>query len=119
MFSLAGQAYEDTRLSIDFATYAKPEFDALQKTGAFDVNMGGVPVLVFNGVSIGQSKSIERFVASKLGFMGANAVEAARIDNVCENVRDINDAYNSATAKKKDAELDQAKVCWCVHVSAC
>ena len=34
----------------------------------------------------GQSKTIERFVARRHGFMGDTELEAARIDMICEHV---------------------------------
>ena len=55
-------------------------------------NMNRVPVLEVrfdNGtkpISIGQSKSIERFVARQHGFMGQNEFDAARVDMICEHM---------------------------------
>jgi len=34
-----------------------------------------------------------RFLARQFGFMGSTPVEAARIDTICEHVRDIKDGY--------------------------
>ena len=71
--------------------------------------MDRIPILEYNGMQIGQSKTIERFVAKKLGFMGANEVEEALIDMICEHVRDIKQKYSDAKAGKKDDELNEAK----------
>ena len=51
-----------------------------------------------DGELIAQSKAIERFLAKRLGFAGADDVEAAKVDAVCEHVRDIKDAYQKAKA---------------------
>ena len=59
--------------------------------------------------TIGQSKTIERFVARKLDLLGSNEVEAARIDSIGEHVRDIKQKYNDFNRGKKDAELETAK----------
>jgi hypothetical protein len=97
MFALAGQAFEDERFPyhVDAADAASkhPEFTAAQQTGAFAVSMHSLPVLTFNGVRIGQSKAIERFVAARLGMAGADEVERAQIDCVCEHLRELNDAF--------------------------
>ena len=99
----------DERLSIDFATWARPEFDAKQKAGYFTANMDSCPVLSVNGVVIGQSKAIARLVAKKLGFFGASDVEAAQIDCIADHGYEMNDAFSSHTAGKKDDELEAAK----------
>ena len=99
----------DERLSIDFATWARPEFDAKQKAGDFTVNMDSCPVLSVNGVVVGQSKAIARLVAKKLGFFGASDVEAAQIDFIADHGYEMNDAFASHTAGKKDDELEAAK----------
>ncbi len=105
--------FEDFRYPIDTTTFARPEFDADKATGAFDVNLGRLPILQYSGAegtaTLGQSKSIERFVAQKLGLFGSNAVEAAQIDMIAEHVRDIKQKYNDAKVGKKDQELTDAK----------
>ena len=67
---------------------------ALAKLGLFDNNLGRLPILVYNGtVEIGQSKTIERFLARQFGFAGDNIIEEALIDTICENIRDIKQKY--------------------------
>jgi glutathione S-transferase len=47
---------------------------------------------------LGQSKSIERFLAKKFGLMGADEIQAAQVDMLGEHIRDIKDAYQKAKA---------------------
>jgi glutathione S-transferase len=44
------------------------------------MNLDRLPILEVDGVAIGQSKAIERFVAAKVGLLGASPIEAAHID---------------------------------------
>lgn len=72
--------------------------------------MGRAPLLIYDGsVTIGQSKTIERFVAKKLGFMGSSDEDGARIDMICEHIRDIKQKYNDSKSGKKDEVLAEAK----------
>ena len=59
----------------------------------------------YNGAKIGQSKTIERFVAGETGMNGDGPVEAALVDAMCENIRDVKDMYQKAkTADDTKAE---------------
>jgi len=71
--------------------------------------MDRLPLLVYNGVTIGQSKTIGRFVAKKLGFFGSTDEEGALIDMITEHVRDIKQKYGDAKAGKQGDELAAAK----------
>jgi hypothetical protein len=117
MFHLSGTAFEDDRLPINIQNFAKPEFDVLQASGAFKNNMDSVPVLTYKGVTIGQSMAINCFVARQTGFMGSSDLEAARIQNVCENCRDIGDAFRAHVAGKDGEAKEAAKATfdlkWC------
>ncbi len=113
LFAIAKVDFVDERIPIDFNTFAHPEFDVRKASGEFDINMGRIPVLDYKGpdgeFSIGHSRSIERFVAKKLGFFGSNDTEAALIDMITEHVRDIKQKYNDSKVGKKDADLEAAK----------
>ena len=74
--------------------------------------MGRAPILYVDGTAIAQSKTIERFVGRKLGFMGANDIEAAQVDAICEHVADIKKTYSDCKVGKKDEELAAAKAKW-------
>ena len=99
IFAAAKVPYEDVRLSFsfgvpgDFSTIKRPEFDDMKAKGLLDVSLGKVPLLEVDGAQIGQSKAIERFLATQFGMMGSTPVEAGQVDQLCETVRDIKDAY--------------------------
>ena len=80
-------AMEDVRITRD-------EFAAMKESGRLP--FGQVPSLEVDGQVFGQSKTIERFVAKRVGMMGANAIEEAQIDCVCEHLRDCKDKYMKA-----------------------
>lgn len=113
LFAVSGVEYTDNRLPIDTTTFARPEFNEAREAGAYAINMDRVPLLMYQStdgsVTIGQSKTIERFVAQKTGLYGKDIYESAQIDMICEHIRDIYQKYNDAKAGKKDAELIQAK----------
>lgn len=94
----------------DFSTIQRPEFDAMKAKGELDISLGKVPLLEVDGVKIGQSKAIERYLAKELGLAGSSPVEAAQVDQLGETVRDIKDAYQKVRgvqdeeAKKKGME---------------
>lgn len=118
IFAVAKVPYEDERFSLtfgtpgDFSTIIRPEFDAAKASGALNANFGKVPILTVDGAKIGQSQPIYRFLAREFGMMGGNAVEAAIIDALCEQKRDINDMYQKIRAMKDEAEKTAAMDKW-------
>lgn len=67
-------------------------FKHAKETGALAAALGRAPMLrLADGTELGQSKTIERYLARELGLMGVTASDAARIDMICEHVRDIKD----------------------------
>ena len=98
LFAYAQRPYDDKRFPleiIDFATrkFKRDEFDNAKAEGALDLSLGKVPFLKTQGVTISQSKSIERFLAKQLNCMGATDLEGALIDAFCEHIRDIKTEY--------------------------
>jgi glutathione S-transferase len=82
----------------------------------YAVSMGRVPVLTVDGTyEIGQSKSIERYVAKKFGFMGDTLEEEGKIDMISEHVRDLRQKYNDARAGKSGDEATAAKLAFLTH----
>lgn len=118
MLAVAKQPYEEVRFPLDFgvpgdfSTIQRPEFDAAKAAGELDAALGKVPILEVDGVKIGQSKAIERFLARELGFMGGSAVEAAQVDQLAETVRDIKDAYQKVRGLKDEDEKKAAMEKW-------
>ena len=93
--------YDDFRYPlkiIDWATHnmVKEEFEADKKNDKLLGSLNKVPFLVLDsGDVLPQSKSIERYLANEYNMMGDSAVEAAKIDSICECVRDFKDAYQT------------------------
>lgn len=118
LFAITGTPYTDTRLPLsfkvpgDFSTIVKAEFDAAKAEGQFRAGMDRVPVLEVDGTRLAQSKTIERFVAKRVGCFGANDVEAAQIDLVTEHVRDIKQAYQKVRGLADEAERATATEAW-------
>jgi glutathione S-transferase len=62
-------------------------------------------VLVVDGVKVGQSHAIERFLARRFNLMGDNDVEAAQIDAIGEHLVDIKETYKAAKKQDEKAML--------------
>jgi glutathione S-transferase len=79
-----------------------------------------VPILYIDGKPVvGQSKSIERFLAARFGLNGDTDIQAAQIDMVGEHVRDIKDAYQKAKAGgTADAFLAEELPKWAAKLEA-
>jgi len=98
LFAYTQREYVDKRFPleiIDLKTrkFKREEFDKAKAEGALDLSLGKVPFLKTQGVTVSQSKSIERFLAKQLNCMGATDLEGALIDAFCEHVRDIKTEY--------------------------
>jgi Glutathione S-transferase, C-terminal domain/Glutathione S-transferase, N-terminal domain len=111
MLKIAGVPFEDHRMKMtpkEGGGWDTPEFVALKGTSDLDANMNRVPILHVDGAVIGQSKSIDRFVAKRCNMLGSSDVEAAQIDCITEHIRDIKDKYSKAKslpAAEKDAAV--------------
>lgn len=116
LFAAAKVEYEDCRYPIsmtipgDFSTVVRAEFDEQKAKGEFDAALGKVPILEYQGIKVGQSKAIERFVAKKVGMMGSSDVEEFQIDSLTCHIMDIKEAYKAAKeAGKEDKEAAMKK----------
>lgn len=78
--------------------------------------MERLPVLSHGDFVLAQSKSIERYVAARLGFLGSSDQEAALIDMITEHVRDIKQKFNDAKLNKKGDELAAARATFIADV---
>ena len=111
MLKIAGVPFEDHRMSMvqkEGGGWETPEFTAMKGTSALDANMNRAPVLHVDGAVIGQSKTIDRFVAKRCNMMGVTDIEAAQIDCIAEHIRDIKDKHQkvkSLPAADKEAGL--------------
>lgn len=91
-------SYEDFRYPIEVIdpinhVYKRELFEKDKAEGKFNISMGKLPILITDNLVLCQSKSIERYLASINGLMGSNFEEAAKIDSICECVRDIKEHY--------------------------
>lgn len=96
MLHLGNISYEDFRYPLTQKAeggFEMREFSAAKESGAFCANMDRVPLLEVDGRVIGQSRAIERYIASLCGMLGKTPEDAAVIDCVAENVRDIKDKW--------------------------
>ncbi|ETN80925.1 glutathione S-transferase protein [Necator americanus] len=78
IFVLAGQEYEDIRLSHDEWPKYKNEMP-----------FGQLPVLEVDGKKLAQSFAIARFVAKKFGFAGKCPFEEALVDSITDQYKDF------------------------------
>lgn len=113
--------WNETGWPVDFKKFAGPDslykpdgpcpgFAEANANGVLDKNCGRAPVVVIDGKeSIGQSKTIERYLARRLGVMGASEFEAAQIDGITEHIRDLKDKYNKAKNVEKDKKEASVK----------
>lgn len=103
LMQVAGTDWEDKRYSVDMtASPPKPsdELSSLYSSGKLNVSMGLMPMLEVIEPSgevfaIGQSQTIERFIAKRHGLMGEDEYDAAQVDMVSEHLRDIGAACSS------------------------
>lgn len=96
LMKVGSMEFEDVRFPIvpkEGGGFETAEFTAGKLAGEYAVNMDRVPILEVSGLRIGQSKSIERYIANKCNLMGSNDEERALIDCISENVRDIKDKW--------------------------
>jgi glutathione S-transferase len=96
ILAAGGEPYTDTRFGITPGTMEAPEFKLAKEAGDLKANLNRAPVLILTEgehvTEIGQSKTIERFLAKRLGLMGSNNLEEAQIDCIAEHSRDVKDA---------------------------
>ena len=98
ILALGEQKYEDFRYPLDVVDMTthqmvKEEFDKDKADGKLVSSLNKVPYLEVDNQIIPQSKAIERFLASRFNMMGESDIERARIDSICECVRDFKDMY--------------------------
>jgi len=113
LLAVAKQDYEDFRYPlevVDMSTHAmiKDDFDSDKKDGKLVKSLNKVPFLEVDGETIPQSITIERFLATRFSMMGSSDLETAKIDSICECVRDFKDMYQKVrVAKDKDSAMNE------------
>lgn len=118
LLEFAGVDFDDERWEILFESNAMktPGFITAKAAGELDSNLGRAPILTVGDVALGQSKAIERYVASTCGLLGPDALTAALVDCLCEHVRDVEAARLmkgfGPFARGTDAEKADARDDW-------
>lgn len=59
-----------------------------------DANLGRLPCLEVDGVSIGQSTAINYFIAQHCGLLGSSPAEAAKILSFQEHIKELRDVWS-------------------------
>lgn len=103
LFALGNIKYKDFRFPFNIIDsknhiYEKKEFEKIKNEGKLKISMNKLPILEITTSDgkrhyIPQSKSIERYIAKKCNLMGSNEIEEARVDAICECIRDIKERY--------------------------
>jgi len=100
LFRAAGVSFTDDRIAFEKkadGSFARGEWENDEYKKKFPFRQ--VPVLEVDGVQIAQSNAINRFLAKRFGFLGANDIEAALIDAVGEQLLDVRKAFFTASEK--------------------
>jgi len=97
LFKLAGQDFEDLRLSGE-------KWQELKKSAP----MGQMPILDIDGTKICQSNAIARYLAREFGFAGKDSVAMAQVDMVVDSIEDVIHKAGPWWAAKTDEEKAEA-----------
>ena len=117
LFAISSTEYEDFRYPlevIDFSKHemVKDEFDKDKSEGKLVLSLNKLPYLECDdGTIIPQSKTIERFLGKRFDLMGDNDLECAKIDSICECVRDFKDMYQKVRSLPEE-EKEKGMVEW-------
>tara|TARA_B100001094_G_scaffold101113_1_gene97276 strand:+ start:2754 stop:3407 length:654 start_codon:yes stop_codon:yes gene_type:complete len=117
LFAISSTEYEDFRYPlevIDFSKHemVKDEFDKDKSEGKLVLSLNKLPYLECDdGTIIPQSKTIERFLGKRFDLMGENDLECAKVDSICECVRDFKDMYQKVRSLPEE-EKEKGMVEW-------
>lgn len=117
LFAISSTEYEDFRYPlevIDFSKHemVKDEFDKDKSEGKLVLSLNKLPYLECDdGTIIPQSKTIERFLGKRFDLMGENDLECAKVDSICECVRDFKDMYQKVRTLPEE-EKEKGMVEW-------
>jgi len=98
LFALAGQEFEDKRLTME-------QWKAIKE----DTIMSQLPVLHTDDISLSQSHAIERFVARKFGFDGKSELDKARVDMLVDCVEQFMKEGGKFVFEKDEKRKAEAK----------
>lgn len=116
LFAVAEVDYTDYRYPIEILdwkthSFVREEFEKDKASGKLVNSLNKVPFLEVDGVVLCQSKAIERYLARRFNLMGDDEIQAARIDSICECVRDFKTEYQSVR-KLPEEERDSGMKKW-------
>ena len=116
LLAVAEESFTDFRYPLEVIDWSKfqfkrDEFDQDKEAGKLQGSLNKLPYLEVDGEIIPQSKAIERFLARRLDMMGDSEIEAAKIDAICEYVRDFKTEYQKVRALK-DEEREAGMKTW-------
>ncbi|CAG7734753.1 unnamed protein product [Allacma fusca] len=96
LFAYAKVPYEDIRLPYN------PTGPGIAPEIKQKLPFGHVPVLEFEGITLSQSATIGRFLAGRFNLLGSNDVEAAKIDEINDALRDFAESWRALHFAKED-----------------
>jgi len=88
---------------------ACPDFVTAKAAGKHTANLGRMPLMVVDGVAIGQITVIKRLVAKRMGLYSDNDLEAAQMDMVMEHLVDVKKEYNDTKKVGEEAVAEWFK----------
>ncbi|XP_022903523.2 uncharacterized protein [Onthophagus taurus] len=100
LFSFGDVEFEDVRV-----VYGSTEWEDLKRNTPF----GQVPILEENGKVVCQSTAIARYVAKKVGLMGANDWENLEIDAVVDTINDLRFKMSRYAYEKDEIKKESMK----------
>merc|ERR1711994_1044009 len=99
ILAYGGMHYEDRRVSFEDMPALKPSLP-----------FGQLPVLEVDGVTIGQSMAIARYLANEYGIAGTSNMVKAQVDEVVDVMNDLQDAmYGTFFEKDEKAKAEKTK----------
>ncbi|EFP04894.1 CRE-GST-4 protein [Caenorhabditis remanei] len=102
IFALFDVPFEDHRVSVEeWNELKKSKFNSSETNNHLvfsETPYGQLPVLEVDGVEIGQSMSITRYLARKFGIAGKNAEEEAIADSIVDQYRDFIFSFRQFTS---------------------
>lgn len=109
ILKIAGVDFEDYRYSIDTeknnGLIKSSDFERDRKLGLFEKSLGELPCLEIssNGRTeiLSNVYGIERYLSKKYDLMGKTLFEEAKIDCVCEHIRNIREKYKNLNHYQK------------------
>merc|ERR1711997_819228 len=99
VLAYAGKEYEDKRIAPEDMPSLKPSLP-----------FGQLPVLEVDGVTIGQSMAIARYLANEYGIAGSSNMVKAQVDEVVDVMNDLQDAmYGTFFEKDEKVKAEKTK----------